>query len=461
MSQPQITVIGAGLAGSEAAWQAASRGVRVRLYEMRPAKRTEVHTSSNFAELVCSNSLRGAGLENGVGLLKEEMRRLGSLIMREAYQHAVPAGGALAVSREHFAAGVTAALEQHPNVEVIREEVPSIPDEGIVVVASGPLTSETLAADILRFTGEKYLSFYDAAAPIVTLESVDMNRVFRQSRYGKGEGDEYLNCPMEKDEYQRFYEALVSAEKAMPHNPADEKVCFFEGCLPVEEMARRGPDVLRYGPLKPVGLTDPRTGRRPWAVVQLRQDNAAGTLYNLVGFQTSLKWGEQKRVFRLIPGLENAEFERLGVIHRNTFIKSPKVLMPTGQTKARPTLFFAGQMTGVEGYVESAAGGMVAGINAARLALGQAPVEFPRETATGSLLYYITHADADHFQPMNIAFGLMPELDGPKIKDKRLRKRTIAERGLKVLEDWAPGALQLELLPPRTVASSEEELSSN
>ncbi|HWI62423.1 MAG TPA: methylenetetrahydrofolate--tRNA-(uracil(54)-C(5))-methyltransferase (FADH(2)-oxidizing) TrmFO [Symbiobacteriaceae bacterium] len=458
MSQPQITVIGAGLAGSEAAWQAASRGVKVRLYEMRPVKQTEVHTSSNFAELVCSNSLRGNGLENGVGLLKEEMRRLGSLIIGQAYTHAVPAGGALAVSREHFAAGVTEALSNHPNVEVIRAEVPTIPEGGIVIVASGPLTSETLAADILRFTGEKYLSFYDAAAPIVTLDSVDMNKVFRQSRYGKGEGDEYLNCPMEKDEYLRFYEALVGAEKAMPHNPADEKVCFFEGCLPVEEMARRGPDVLRYGPLKPVGLTDPHTGRRPYAVVQLRQDNAAGTLYNLVGFQTSLKWGEQKRVFRLIPGLENAEFERLGVIHRNTFIKSPTVLLPTGQTKARPSLFFAGQMTGVEGYVESACGGMVAGINAARLALGQPLVEFPRETAAGSLLYYITHADAERFQPMNIAFGLMPELDGPKIKDKRQRKRTVADRALRRLEVWAPDALGLALLPPREISAGEEEL---
>jgi methylenetetrahydrofolate--tRNA-(uracil-5-)-methyltransferase len=459
MTQPQITVIGAGLAGSEAAWQAASRGVRVRLYEMRPVKRTEVHTSGNFAELVCSNSLRGAGLENAVGLLKEEMRRLGSVIMREALEHAVPAGGALAVSREHFAEGVTQALCSHPNIEVIRDEVPAIPDDGIVVVASGPLTSEALAADILRFTGEKYLSFYDAAAPIVTLESIDMDRVFRQSRYGKGEGDEYLNCPMEKDEYIRFYEALVGAEKAMPHLPEDEKVCYFEACLPVEEMARRGPDVLRYGPLKPVGLSDPRTGRRPYAVVQLRQDNAAGTLYNLVGFQTSLKWGDQKRVFRLIPGLENAEFERLGVIHRNTFIKSPKVLLPTGQTRARANLFFAGQMTGVEGYVESAAGGMVAGINAARLALGQAPIEFPRETALGSLFHYITHADPDHFQPMNIAFGIMPELEGPKIKDKRLRKRAIAERALQTLQDWAPDALQLDLLPPREVPAVEEEMS--
>ena len=441
MSNPSVTVIGAGLAGSEAAWQAASLGVRVRLYEMRPVRKTSVHQTGDFAELVCSNSLRGAGLENAVGLLKEEMRRLRSVIMQQALTHAVPAGGALAVSREHFAAGVTEALVSHPLIEVVREEVTEIPTEGIVIVASGPLTSEALAGQILRFTGQRYLSFYDAAAPILTLESIDQQKVFRQSRYDKGEGNEYLNCPMEKAEYQEFVAALLSAEKAMPHIPEDEQVSFFEGCLPVEEMARRGPDVLRYGPLKPVGLTDPHTGRRPYAVVQLRQDNAAGSLYNIVGFQTSLKWPEQKRIFRLIPGLENAEFERLGVIHRNTFINSPKVLLPTLQSCNRPDLFFAGQMTGVEGYVESAAGGMVAGINAARLALGQAPVVFPRETAVGSLLHYITHADPDHFQPMNIAFGIMPELGGEKIKDKRLRKRTIADRALQILAAWAPQAL--------------------
>jgi methylenetetrahydrofolate--tRNA-(uracil-5-)-methyltransferase len=448
MNQPQITVIGAGLAGSEAAWQAASRGVKVRLYEMRPVKRTAVHVTDYFAELVCSNSLRGNGLENAVGLLKEEMRQLHSLIMREAYEHFVPAGGALAVSREDFARGVTEALLQHPNIEVIREEVPRIPEEGIVVVASGPLTSEALSEDIRRFTGEKYLSFYDAAAPIVSLESIDMNKVFRASRYGKGDGDDYLNCPMTKEEYEAFWEALVNAEKAIPHNPDDEKICYFEGCLPVEEMARRGKDVLRYGPLKPVGLEDPRTGRRPYAVVQLRQDNAAATFYNMVGFQTSLKWGEQKRVFRMIPGLENAEFERFGVIHRNTFIKSPKVLRPTLQTYNRANLFFAGQMTGVEGYVESAAAGLIAGTNAARLALGQEPVTFPVETALGSLIHYITHADPDHFQPMNIAFGLMPPLEGPKVKDKRLRKRMYAERALARLREWAPEALGVTLLPP-------------
>lgn len=447
MSQPHITVIGAGLAGSEAAWQAASRGVKVTLYEMRPGVRTAVHQTDMFAELVCSNSLRGAGLENAVGLLKEEMRQLNSLIINQALAHAVPAGGALAVSREHFSRGVTEALTQHPNITVVREEVESIPPEGIVVVASGPLTSHTLAQDILRFTGERALSFYDAAAPIVNIETVDMNKVFRMSRYGKGDGDDYLNCPMNREEYEAFYAALMEAEKAMPHNPEDEKVCFFEGCLPVEEIARRGPDALRFGPMKPVGLTDPRTGRRPWAVVQLRQDNAAGTLYNLVGFQTSLKWGEQKRVFRMIPGLEQAEFVRLGVIHRNTFMNSPRLLNATAETKSRPGLFFAGQMTGVEGYVESAAGGLVAGINAARLALGQELVTFPRETAIGSLLHYITHADPESFQPMNIAFGLIPELEGPKIKDKRLRKRTIAERALAVLGDWAPRALGAALLP--------------
>jgi len=445
VEQPHITIIGAGLAGSEAAWQAASRGVKVTLYEMRPKVTTAVHKTDLFSELVCSNSLRGASLENAVGLLKEEMRRLGSLILREALTHAVPAGGALAVSRTDFSEGVTRALLQHPNITVLREEIREIPPEGVVVVATGPLTSAPLGEAIQRFTGEKALSFYDAAAPIVNIETVNMEKVFRMSRYGKGGGEDYLNCPMSKEEYETFYQALLTAERAMPHNPEDEQVCYFEGCLPIEEIARRGPDALRYGPLKPVGLIDPRTGRRPWAVVQLRQDNAAGTLYNLVGFQTSLKWGEQKRVFRLIPGLEEAEFERYGVIHRNTFMKSPLLLHPTGESRKRPGLFFAGQMTGVEGYVESAAGGLVAGINAARRALGQEPLVFPRETAIGSLLHYITHADPDHFQPMNIAFGLMPPLEGPPIRDKRARKRAISERALKVLAEWAPEALGVTL----------------
>ncbi|MFS8639950.1 MAG: methylenetetrahydrofolate--tRNA-(uracil(54)-C(5))-methyltransferase (FADH(2)-oxidizing) TrmFO [Symbiobacteriaceae bacterium] len=446
MTEPHVTIIGAGLAGSEAAWQAAWRGVKVTLYEMRPHATTAVHRTGLFAELVCSNSLRGASLENAVGLLKEELRRLGSLIMREALRHAVPAGGALAVSREEFSAGVTAALTSHPNITVVREEVREIPPEGIVVIATGPLTSAPLAEAIRRFTGEESLSFYDAASPIVNIETVNMDKVFRMSRYGKGEGDDYLNCPLTKEEYEAFYQALLTAEKAMPHHPEDEEIRFFEGCLPVEEIARRGPDALRYGPMKPVGLIDPRTGRRPWAVVQLRQDNAAGTLYNMVGFQTSLKWSEQQRVFRMIPGLEQAEFERYGVIHRNTFMKSPRLLYPTGESRQRPGLFFAGQMTGVEGYVESAAGGLVAGINAARRALGQEPVTFPRETAIGALMHYITHADPDHFQPMNIAFGLLPPLEGPPIRDKRARKRALSERALNVLARWAPVHLGTPLL---------------
>lgn len=428
-----LTIIGAGLAGSEAAWQAAKRGVAVTLYEMRPERPTGVHRGGAFAELVCSNSLRGAALENAVGLLKEEMRRLDSLVMRAADAHAVPAGGALAVDREGFSQAITDELQNHPLITVRRAEISAIPAEGIVLVASGPLTSPDLAESIRQFTGEEYLAFFDAAAPIVTLESLDMDRLYRASRYGKGDGDDYLNAPMTEEEYTRFWEALTAAEKAIPHLDEEKATPFFEGCLPVEEMARRGKDVLRYGPLKPVGLPDPRTGQLPHAVVQLRQDNAAATLYNIVGFQTSLKWGDQKRVFGLIPGLEHAEFERLGVIHRNTFIKSPKVLLPTGQTKARPDLFFAGQLTGVEGYVESAAGGLVAGVNAARLALGQEPVTFPRASAIGSLLHYITHADPDNFQPMNIAFGLIPS-DNVRMRDKRAKKRAIAERALAAVD---------------------------
>lgn len=430
-----VTVIGAALAGSEAAWQAACRGVKVTLVEMRPEVSTGMHQTDQFAELVCSNSFRGASLENAVGLLKEEMRRLGSLIMAQADAHQVPAGGALAVDRHGFATGVTRALMEHPNITVVRDEVQEIPPDGIVVIATGPLTSAALAESIRRFTGEQYLAFYDAAAPIVVAETIDMEKVFRASRYGKGEGDEYLNCLMSREEYERFYEALIRAEKIIPHNPEDLKVCYFEGCLPIEEMARRGIDTLRYGPLKPVGLKDPRTGKEPYAVVQLRQDNAAATHYNMVGFQTSLKWGDQQRVFRLIPGLEQAEFARLGVMHRNTFIKSPRVLLPTLQTRQRPSLFFAGQMTGVEGYVESAAGGLVAGINAARLALGQEPVVFPAETAIGALPRYITEADPDHFQPMNIAFGLLPPAP-VRTRDKRAGRRMVSERALGVLENF-------------------------
>ncbi|MFO7172311.1 MAG: methylenetetrahydrofolate--tRNA-(uracil(54)-C(5))-methyltransferase (FADH(2)-oxidizing) TrmFO [Bacillota bacterium] len=432
---PEITVIGAGLAGSEAAWQAAQRGVRVTLYEMRPRVSTGMHQTDQFAELVCSNSFRANSLENAVGLLKEEMRRMGSLIMAMADAHRVPAGGALAVDRHAFSAAVTRALMEHPNIRIVREEVREIPPDGIVIIATGPLTSGALAEAIRRFTGEEYLAFYDAAAPIVVADSIDMEKVFRASRYGKGQGDEYLNCPMTREEYMRFYEALLTAEKAIPHNPEDLKITYFEGCLPIEEMARRGPDTLRFGPLKPVGLRDPRTGKEPYAVVQLRQDNAAASHYNMVGFQTSLKWGEQQRVFRMIPGLENAEFARYGVMHRNTFIKSPKVLLPTLQTRKRPTLFFAGQITGVEGYVESAAGGLVAGINAARLALGLEPLVFPPETALGALPRYITEADPDNFQPMNIAFGLLPP-PPVRTRDKRAARRIVSERALQVLENF-------------------------
>ncbi len=430
-----ITVVGAGLAGSEAAWQAAERGVKVTLHEMRPIHSTGVHRSGDFAELVCSNSLRGADLTNAVGLLKEELRRLGSLIMQQADAHAVPAGGALAVDREGFSRAVTAAVTGHPNITVIRQEVPQIPPGGVVVIATGPLTSAPMAADIQRLTGQGYLSFFDAAAPIVTVDSIDMNKVYRLSRYGKGAGDEYLNCPMTREEYDTFYDALMGAEKVIGHHPDEVKVQYFEGCLPVEEMARRGRDTLRYGPLKPVGLPDPRTGREPYAVVQLRQDNAAASLYNLVGFQTSLKWGDQQRVFRLIPGLEAAEFARMGVIHRNTYMKSPRLLLPTLQTRQRPTLLFAGQMTGVEGYVESCSGGLVAGVNGARLALGQPPLQFPPETAVGALARYITEADPDHFQPMNIAFGLLPPLAG-RIRDKKAKKSAVAERALAALAEF-------------------------
>jgi len=430
---PEITIIGAGLAGSEAAWQAARRGVKVKLYEMRPEHSTPAHHTGFFAELVCSNSLRAAGLENAVGLLKEEMRLLDSVIMRCADRHRVPAGGALAVDRHRFARAVTEEVSNHPNITVIREEVSAIPDEGIVAIASGPLTSGALAADISRLTGEEYLYFYDAAAPIVTHDSLDHSRVFPASRYDKGEED-YLNCPMTEEEYYVFYNELIKAETT-PLKTFEKEV-FFEGCMPVEVMASRGPRTLVFGPLKPVGLIDPRTGKRPYAVVQLRRENVEGTLYNLVGFQTHLKWPEQKRVFRLIPGLEKAEFVRYGVMHRNTFINSPRLLRPTLELNKREGLFFAGQMTGVEGYLESAAGGLVAGINAASLALGRETMVFPKETAIGGLCHYITTAEAKHFQPMNINFGLLPPLEGPKIKDKKLKNRLISERALAALNTF-------------------------
>jgi methylenetetrahydrofolate--tRNA-(uracil-5-)-methyltransferase len=420
-----VTVVGAGLAGSEAAWQIAKRGIPVRLYEMRPVKMTPAHRGGDFAELVCSNSLRSALLTNAVGILKEEMRRLDSLIMRCADKHAVPAGGALAVDREAFSAEITGTLKNHPLVEVISEEVTDIP-EGPTVIASGPLTSAALSDKLKELTGEEYLYFYDAAAPIVEKDSINMEKVFVASRYGKGESA-YINCPMTEEEFDRFYEALVNAETAPLKE--FEKEIYFEGCMPVEVLAKRGKKTLLFGPMKPVGLVDPRTGKQPFAVVQLRQDNSAGTLYNIVGFQTHLKWGAQKEVIRLIPGLENAEIVRYGVMHRNTFINSPKLLRPTYQFRGRDDLFFAGQMTGVEGYVESAAAGLIAGINAARLVMGLEPVAPPKTTAIGSLAHYITTADPKHFQPMNANFGLFEELP-VKVKNKAKRAEMYAERAL-------------------------------
>lgn len=427
-----ITVIGAGLAGSEAAWQLAERGVLVDLFEMRPSKYTPAHHTDRFAELVCSNSLRGAGLENAVGLLKEEMRRLGSLIMSAADHNAVPAGGALAVDRELFSSEVTKRLADHANVCIHREEVRKIPLEGITIVASGPLTSDDLAEDILRLTGVKALAFYDAAAPIVMLESIDLSKAFWASRYNKGEAD-YLNCPMTREEYDLFYEALVQAETAEVQGFEEGNV--FEGCLPVEVMAKRGLQTLTFGPLKPVGLQDPRTGLKSYAVVQLRKENQAGTLFNLVGFQTHLKWGEQKRVFSLIPGLENAEFVRYGVMHRNTFLNAPQVLKADFSLKSKPDCFFAGQMTGVEGYVESAASGLLAGLNAWRRLCQTSPLVFPSETALGGLARHLEGSPSENFQPMNINFGLLPPL-AERIRNKREKNARISERALESLSEF-------------------------
>ena len=424
-----VNVIGAGLAGSEAAWQIANRGVKVRLYEMRPVKQTPAHHTENFAELVCTNSLRANQLTNGVGLLKEEMRQLNSVVMQAADKHNVPAGGALAVDRDSFSKAITAAVKNHPNVEVITEEVTSIPS-GLTVVATGPLTSDLLAKEIVKFTGDDGLYFYDAAAPIVAKDSLDMDKVYLKSRYDKGEAA-YLNCPMTEAEFNAFHKELVNAEMAELHAFEDEK--FFEGCMPIEEMASRGAKTMLFGPLKPVGLEDPKTGKEPFAVVQLRQDNAVGDLYNIVGFQTHLKWGEQKRVFSMIPGLENARFVRYGVMHRNTYLRSPEMMTATYQTKARSDLFFAGQMTGVEGYVESAASGLYAGINAARLALGQEPVVFPTETMMGAMAHYITHASKKNFQPINANFGIVPRLK-QKIRDKRERNLQLSQRALTILD---------------------------
>ncbi|KKK39580.1 tRNA (uracil-5-)-methyltransferase [Mesobacillus campisalis] len=431
MAEKIVNVVGAGLAGSEAAWQLAKRGIKVNLYEMRPVRQTPAHHTDKFAELVCSNSLRANTLTNAVGVLKEEMRMLDSVIIGSADASSVPAGGALAVDRHDFAARVTEQVKNHPNVTVFNEEVTGIP-EGPTIIATGPLTSEALSLGLKELTGEEYLYFYDAAAPIIEKDSIDMDKVYLKSRYDKGEAA-YLNCPMTEEEFDRFYEALTSAE-TVPLKEFEKEI-FFEGCMPIEVMANRGRKTMLFGPMKPVGLEDPKTGKRPYAVVQLRQDDAAGTLYNIVGFQTHLKWGPQKEVIRLIPGLENAEIVRYGVMHRNTFINSPKVLKATYQFKNREDLFFAGQMTGVEGYVESAASGLIAGINAARLVKGEEPVEFPAETAMGSMSRYITTTNSKNFQPMNANFGLFPELP-VKIKGKQERNEQHANRALETIQNF-------------------------
>ncbi|TSK08777.1 MAG: methylenetetrahydrofolate--tRNA-(uracil(54)-C(5))-methyltransferase (FADH(2)-oxidizing) TrmFO [Geobacter sp.] len=429
----QVTVIGGGLAGCEAAWQTANRGVKVRLYEMKPHKYSEAHHLPGLSELVCSNSLRGDALENAVGLLKEEMRRLHTLFMEGAEATKVPAGGALAVDRTLFSEYVTRKIESHPNIEVVHEEITRIPEEGIVIVASGPLTSGALAEEIGRLTGN-YLYFYDAIAPIVAADSIDYDKAFRASRYGKGDGDDYLNCPMDEEQYKNFVQEILAAEKVEPKS--FEKVVHFEGCMPIEEMASRGVETLRFGPMKPVGLVDPRVGVEPYAVIQLRQENMEATMYNLVGFQTKLTWPEQKRIFRMIPGLENAQFLRLGSMHRNTFINAPKLLLPTCQLKEDSRILFAGQITGVEGYVESASSGFVAGVNAARLALGETLLVPPAETAIGALARHITNTEAEHFQPMNVNYGLFPPLIG-RIKKKE-KRGLLAQRGLEALEKWLP-----------------------
>ena len=429
-----VTVLGAGLAGSECAWQLARRGVRVRLVEMKPNKMTPAHSSPLFAELVCSNSLRSDELSNAVGLLKAEMRKMGSLIMASADKNRVAAGGALAVDREGFSRTITEKLRSHPNVEIIQAEATEIP-EGEVVVATGPLSSDAIAEKIAGLCPDSDLHFYDAVAPIVTLESVDMDSAFFASRYDKGTAD-YVNCPMDKEEYLAFVKELVSAKEAEIHGFDDGGV--FEGCMPVEVMARRGVDTLRYGPLKPVGLKDPRTGKENYAVVQLRRDNADGTIYNMVGFQTHLTWGEQKRVFSMIPALRNAEFVRYGVMHRNTYLNSPKLLDRYYRLRSEPRISFAGQMTGVEGYVESAASGMLVGIETAARVLGLPPVDFPQETAIGALGLYISGGSVGDFQPMNINFGIITPLDH-RVKGKRNKNAAISARSLEIIDRLIEG----------------------
>jgi methylenetetrahydrofolate--tRNA-(uracil-5-)-methyltransferase len=446
MNEPTVNVIGAGLAGSEAAFQLARRGVRARLYEMRPLRMTEAHRTGLFAELVCSNSLRNASLETAVGVLKEEMRRLGSLVMAAAAAAAVPAGAALAVDRDQFAGAITAAIEQEPLVEIVREEVASIP-QGPTIIATGPLTGASLAIAISNLIGSRYLYFYDAIAPIVTADSIDMSIAFRASRYGKG-GDDYINCPMTEDEYVSFVAAVLEAEK-VPAHPF-ERTIYFEGCMPIEEMARRGPRTLAFGPMRPVGLLDPRTGRRSAAVVQLRQDDREARLYNIVGFQTKMTYPEQRRVLRMIPGLRNAEFVRLGSLHRNTFVDSPRLLTPALNLRVRDDVFLAGQMIGVEGYVESAAAGLLAAINATRMADGKELITPPPQTALGSLVAYVTDVRRSDFQPMNANFGLMPELGGRS--RGRAKKIEMAARALAAIDEWIK-LHQLAINPPVTAAA--------
>jgi methylenetetrahydrofolate--tRNA-(uracil-5-)-methyltransferase len=433
--KPDVTIIGGGLAGAEAAWQVARNKLRVRLYEMRPAVLTPAHKSGALAELVCSNSLKSNLPGTAPFLLKEELRRLGSLLMRTADAVRVPAGHALAVDRDLFSQRVTEEVLSEPHIEVVHEEVASLPPEGITIVATGPLTAAALSAAIAEFAGAGHLYFYDAISPIVDATTIDTTKLFPASRYGKG-GEDYLNAPMTQTEYRCFYEALIAAESVPMHDFEEAK--YFEGCLPIEELARRGVDTLRFGPMKPVGLVDPRTNHRPYAVVQLRQENLMADSYNLVGFQNHLLFPEQKRIFRLIPGLENAEFLRFGQIHRNTYLLAPVLLQATLQTRKRANLFFAGQICGVEGYVESMATGLIAGLNAARLVRGKEAVAAPRETACGSLLHYISSAAPERFQPANISFGLMPQASGQtnKSRDRKQRHQLQVENALRIMEQW-------------------------
>ena len=433
-----ITVIGGGLAGSEAAWQIASSGVPVRLFEMRPLKRTPAHQTEHLAEIVCSNSLKSDQPHNASWLLKEELRRMGSLLMRLADSVRVPAGGALAVDREQFAEKVTEAISRHPQIQLVRDEVAAIPDSGTVVVASGPLTSPSLSDSIARFCGSEHLYFYDAISPIVNADSLDETRIYRASRYGKA-ADDYVNCPMNREEYDRFYEALISAESVELH-PFEESH-YFESCLPIEELARRGRDTLRFGPMRPVGLVDPRTGRAPYAVVQLRQEDLMQSSYNIVGFQNHLKFDDQRRVLRMIPGLENAEFLRLGQIHRNTYINAPQTLAPTMSARKDPRVFFAGQLAGTEGYIENIASGLVAGLNAARFLIGDEPLLFPADTAIGSLCRYVS-TPQKAFAPMNIHFGLLPPMEMPETPRriaKAEKQRLFCERALAALAVFGAG----------------------